>query len=379
MPRFLALTSRGLGGALHSEFHELGFKKLEMGGPNVSFEASWKEMYRAHLRSRVANRILLPILDFQAYNAEDLYSALFKKHDFTKYITPDQTLAVESHVFEHKELRDQRFVAQKAKDAIVDQFRKKFERRPDVDSKNPDLQIVVRVNRTEISVAIDMTGEPLSFRGYRAQAGEAPLRETMAAGLLDISDWNPDQPLLDPMCGSGTLLIEAALKARGGLMPRKSPFLFQRLLNFDSDAFIKIQAETANTTKPIKNLKLYGFDKDSKVIAFARANAKRAGVDDVIHFEVKPVEKLELPEALKRTPGTLICNPPYAVRLGQEKEIERLWEDFAHTMKTQFQGWTCWLLSGNKDVASALHLKTDRKVPVYNGPMECRFLRYQIR
>lgn len=376
MPRFLALTSRGLGGALHSELHELGFKKLEMGGPNVSFEASWKEVYRAHLQSRVANRILYPILDFQAYNAEDLYSAIFKKHDFTKYITPDQTLAIESHVFEHRELRDQRFVAQKVKDAIVDQFRKKFDRRPDVDAKNPDLQVVVRVNRTDISVAIDLTGEPLSFRGYRQQAGEAPLRETMAAGLVDISGWDRAQPLVDPMCGSGTLLIEAALKARGGLLPRKTPFLFQHLQNFDTAVFAKAQAEAASSIKPIQDLKLFGFDKDPKVIAFARENAKRAGVGDVIHFEVMKIEKLERPEGL--TNGTLICNPPYAVRLGQEKEIERLWEDLAHTLKTQFQGWSCWLLSGNKDVSNALHLKTSRKVPVYNGPMECRFLHYQI-
>jgi putative N6-adenine-specific DNA methylase len=379
MPRFLALTSRGLGGALHAELHELGFKKLEMGGPNVSFECNWKEAYRAHLQLRTANRILLPVLDFQAYNAEDLYNAIFKKHDFTKYITPDQKLAVEAHVFEHRELRDTRFVAQKTKDAVVDQFRKKFDRRPDVDSKNPDLQIVVRVNRTEISVSIDLTGEPLSFRGYRSQAGEAPLRETLAAGLVEISDWKPEQPLLDPMCGSGTLLIEAALKARGGIIPRKTPFLFQRLQIFDPAAFAKAQAEAANSARSIKGLKLYGFDKDSKVIAFARANAKRAGVDDVIHFEVKPVEKLQLPEDLQGIPGVLICNPPYAVRLGQEKEIERLWEDFAHTLKHQFQGWSTWLLSGNKDVAQALHLKTDRKVPVYNGPMECRFLHYQIR
>jgi putative N6-adenine-specific DNA methylase len=379
MPRFLALTSRGLGGALHSELAELGFKKLEMGGPNVSFDGSWKEMYRAHLQSRVANRILLPVLDFQAYNAEDLYNAIFKKHDFTKYIAPEQTIAVESHVFEHRELRDQRFVAQKTKDAIVDQFRKKFDRRPDVDAKNSDLQVVVRVNRTEISVAIDLTGEPMSFRGYRSQAGEAPLRETMAAGLVDIADWNPEQPLLDPMCGSGTLLIEAALKARGGLLPRKSPFLFQHLQNFDSAAFAKAQAEAANSLKSIQNLKLYGFDKDPKVIAFARANAERAGVAGAIHFEVCKAEKLVLPTELKNQTGVLICNPPYAVRLGQEKEIERLWEDFSHTLKTQFQGWSCWLLSGNKDVANALHLKTDRKVPVYNGPMECRFLHYQIR
>lgn len=376
MPRFLALTSRGLGGALQGELHSLGFSKLEMAGPNVSFECSWKDAYRAHLQLRTANRILLPILDFNAYNADDLYFAILRKHDFSKYITNKQTLAVEAHVFEHRELRDGRFVAQKTKDAIVDQFRNKTGERPDVDAKNPDLNVVVRVNRTAISVSIDLTGQPLSFRGYRTEAGEAPLRETLAAGLIEISDWDMQSPLVDPMCGSGTILIEAALKARGGLQPRQSTFLFQRLLNFDSDAFAKAQAEAANSTRPLQSLKLFGFDKDPRVIAYARANAKRAKVDQFIHFEVSPVERLKAPTT---ETGWLIANPPYAVRLGQEKAVERLWEDFSHTLKNEFKGWSCWLLSGNKDVSSALRLKSDRKVPVFNGPMECRFLHYMMR
>ena len=375
MPRFLALTSRGLGGALHSELHSLGFKHLDKQRSNVAFECSWKDVYRAHLQVRTATRIIMPILDFEAYNQEDLYSALFKKHDFTKYITSEQTLAIESHVFEHKALRDQRFVAQKSKDAIVDQFRKKFDERPDVDSKNPDLRVIVRVNRTQISVAIDLTGEPLSFRGYRTQAGDAPLRETLAAGLIELSDWDCKSPLVDPMCGSGTILIEAALKARGGIMPRIEGFQFQKLLNYDEKMFAKALSEAAATTNPSPKLKLFGYDKDAKTIAFARANAKRAEVDKWIHFEVKTIDKLQAPDV---EPGWLIANPPYAVRLGFEAQVERTWEEIAHTLKTQFKGWTCWLLSGNREVSNALHLKSARKIPVMNGPMECRFLNYPI-
>jgi putative N6-adenine-specific DNA methylase len=376
MPQFLALTSRGLGGALHDELQGLGFKGLKKQSTNVGFEASWKEMYRAHLQLRTATRIVLPILDFKAYNQEDLYRSLFKKHDFTKYISPEQTLAIEAHVTDHKELRDQRFVAQKSKDAIVDQFRKKFDKRPDVDSKNPDLQVIVRVHQTDVSVAIDLTGEPLSFRGYREQAGEAPLRENLAAGLVDFTGWNGDVPLVDPMCGSGTILIEAALKIRQGILPRKQGFLFQNFLNFDKTAFAKAQAKAAESTKSITHLKLFGYDRDSKVIAYARANAKRAQVDDVIHFEVRAMEKLQAPDG---DVGCLIANPPYAVRLGEEKQVERTWQEISHTLKSEFTGWSCWLLSGNKDVSTALHLKSDRKVPVMNGPMECRFLHYQIR
>lgn len=376
MPRFLALTSRGLGGALHNELHSLGFKGLVKQSTNVAFESSWKELYRAHLQLRTATRIVLPILDFHAYNAEDLYNALIKRHDFTKYIRPDQTLAIEAHVTDHRELRDQRFVAQKSKDAIVDQFRKKFDKRPDVDAKDPDLRVIVRVHQTEVSVALDLTGEPLSFRGYRQQAGEAPLREHLAAGLVEISDWDMESTLVDPMCGSGTILIEAALKARQGILPRKEPFLFHRWEIFDRKAFAKAQAEAAGSIRPIHDLRLFGFDKDPKVIAHARANAKRAQVDDVIHFEVLPIERLRAPEG---PPGWLLANPPYAIRLGEEKVVERTWEEIAHTLKKEFKGWSCWLLSGNRDVSTALHLKTDRKVPVMNGPMECRFLHYQIR
>ena len=186
MATFLAITSRGLGTALESELQSLGMKKLRPIGPNVEFDSSWKDMYRMHLQLRTATRIFLPILDFEAYNAEDLYSAIIKKHDFTKYITPDQTLAVEAHVFEHKELRDGRFVAQKTKDAIVDQFRKKYDRRPDVNADDPDLQIVVRVNRTAISVAIDLTGKPLSFRGYR-WVGPIVISSNILAGNFSLA------------------------------------------------------------------------------------------------------------------------------------------------------------------------------------------------
>jgi putative N6-adenine-specific DNA methylase len=377
MPRFLALTSRGLGKVLHDELSELGLKTFDHHGTSVEFECSWREVYRAHLQLRCATRIYLPILDFQAYNAEDLYKAIYKKHDFTKYISPNQTLAIDANVTEHQELRDQRFVAQKVKDAIVDQFRDKFGERPNVDAKNADLRVAVRVLRTKISVSIDLTGDALSFRGYRQQAGDAPLREHLAAGLIDLSGWDKKACIVDPMCGSGTLLIEAALKARGGILPRHQGFLFERLQNFDRTAYAKAQAQVAESHKSLAKLKLYGFDKDPKVIAYARANAKRAKVDEHIVFEVIPIERLCAPFDIAT--GLIITNPPYAVRLGEAKAVERTWEELAHTLKSQFKGWSAWLLSGNKDVSGALHLKTTRKIPVFNGPMECRFLHYEIR
>lgn len=375
MPQFLALTSRGLGQTLEAELRHLDFKVLKKQSTSVLFESSWKDVYKAHCQLRCATRIIQPILDFKAYNQNDLYYGIHRRHDFTKYITSNQTLAVEAHVSDHQALTDQRFVAQKSKDAIVDQFTEKFGNRPDVDAKNPDLRVIVRIQQSDVSIALDLTGEPMTFRGYRTEAGEAPLREHLAAALVDLSGWTADDALIDPMCGSGTILIEAALKARGGLMPRKSRYLFERWQNFDSAWFAKAQAEVASQAKSISKLKLFGYDKDGKVIARARANAQRAGVEDVIHFEVLPIQKLKAPFSK----GVLIANPPYAVRLGEEKKIAKEWEDIAYTLKHEFAGWSCWLLSGNKDVSTALHLKSQRKIPLMNGPMECRFLNYQMR
>ncbi len=216
MPRFLAITSRGLLDSLESELQSIGIKRVRKLGDSVEFDSSWSDLYRVHLESRIATRVLLPVLDFEAYNQDDLYHAIFKRHDWTQYIFPQQTLRVESHVREHKNLRDQRFVAMKTKDAIVDQFQNKFSERPSVgDEEKADLRVVIRLIGPKVSVALDLTGESLSNRGYRKVTGEAPVREHVAAGMLRMAKWAPPVPLVDPFCGSGTILIEAALSQVG--------------------------------------------------------------------------------------------------------------------------------------------------------------------
>lgn len=400
MAKFLALTSRGLIEELKNELDELGFKNatLQMGG--VHFESNWEGLYRAHLQSRVATRFLLPILDFPAYKPEDLYFNT-QKHDFTKYISTKQTLAVDATVRESA-FTDQRFVALKVKDAIVDQFRELSGERPDVEKKTPDLKIYVRVVRNFVSMSVDLTGETLSHRGYRKEAGEAPLAEHLAAALIRISGWKPGMPFIDLMCGSGTIPIEAALMAMNvapGTL--RKGFAFQKLKGFEAEKWDQVlestldleMSETAdvgtlvpghNSENPQENVtlhasaqkKIWGFDISGQMVQISRSNAQRAGVEDWIEWQKQKVTLAENPSPTEK--GILLLNPPYGERLGDKHELEDLYRDLAYVLKTHFKGWTCWILAGNRELTPFLKLKATRKVPVFNGPLECRFLRYEI-
>ena len=377
MARFLAITSRGLLEPLGAELKDLGIRNLRVRPDAVEFDGSWADLYRLHLHSRIASRFLLPVSDFMAQNEDDLYYGVLRKHDFTKYISVDQTMRVETHLREHKRLTDQRYATLKVKDALADQFFAKFDRRPDVgDEEQADLRVVVRIVGPEVSLALDLTGETLSSRGYRQYAGLAPLRESVAAGLLRLSGWQAPRPLVDPFCGSGTILIEAALSMAGpSLSKRPRPFAFERLANFQAEVYAKVRAGIERKAAPLKPF-LFGYDKDGQVIDKARANARAAGVESWIRFEQADARELKAPAVDE--PGTLITNPPYGERLEDLTDVKALMNDFSHTLKHGFRGWDAWLLSGNPEASAALRLKAVRKAPVWNGPIECRFLNYPI-
>lgn len=374
MPKFLAITSRGLLEPLASELEELSLKRVHQRPDSVEFEGPWADLYKVHLHSRIATRVLLPISDFTAYNEDDLYFGVLRKHDFTQYISPEQTFRIEAHVREHRNLRDQRFVAMRVKDAIVDQFRKKFEKRPNVGSDDEaDLRVVVRVVGPAVSLALDLTGESLSYRGYRKHTGQAPLREHVAAGLLRIAGWKMPQILVDPFCGSGTVLIEAALGCSGGVSKRYKPFAFERLRGFQQDVWQNLKREVHRKAAPPKPV-LFGFDKDPQIIEKARLNARAAGVENWISFQVRDVSDLKHPAES----GMIVTNPPYGERLDDVAGAKELMGRFSQTLKAGFKGWDCWILSGNAEVISGLKLKAKRRAPVWNGPIECRFLHYPL-
>ncbi len=377
MPQFYAPAPRGLKEVLKTEFQKIGLKNIENQASGVTFEGPWADCYRANLQSRLAHRILKPLLDFVAYEPEELYGHI-QRHDFTKYISPNGLIKVEASISESK-LRDQRFVALKTKDAIVDQFRDKYGERPSVDKQNADMIIVVYGKKNQFHVYLDTTGTPLFQRGYRDMTGIAPLKETLAAGLVMLSGWDLQKPIVDPFCGSGTILIEAALMALNmapGLL-RKS-FAFERLEGFNSPVYDDLVTElSSQEAEPASPFKLYGFDSDPKMIRIAKQNAKNAGVDHLIEFKTLDVTRLQPPSEQKT--GLIITNPPYGQRMGETDALAWVYKDFSHVLKDQFHGWDVWVLSGDPELSKNLALKTDLKHQVFNGNIECRFMRYTIK
>lgn len=380
MAKFFASTGKGLRDVLENEIKDMGIQRVwtkdnEVG---VYFEGSWEDCYKVNLKTRIASRIILPVLDFPAYQKEELYNNVLK-HDFTKYINPDQGIYVDANVSQSPKFRDQRLVAMIVKDAICDQFRKVCNgERPSVVKGDNVLRVHVRMHKHQVSIAVDTSGYPLFQRGYREDKLEAPIKETLAAGLLDMSGWNGTTSIVDPMCGSGTILIEAALKAQkiapGSL---RTKFGFQALKNFDEAAWEKVLNECLDEELSDEEVvpKFFGFDKSPKAIKIAEANARKAGVDHLIEFKVKNIVYLDAPE-LEDT--MIITNPPYGERLDDEYVLEDTYKDFGHVLREKFPGKDMWMISGNAKFPAFMKLKADRKIPVHNGPIECRFLHYKI-
>ena len=373
MPEFFASTAKGLSEVLEKELKEMGIPKTIRVSGGVFFEGNWETCYKVNLSSRVASRVLKPVQDFVAYQPEELYANI-QKHDFTKYIDVHQTIKVEVVVKESK-MHDQRFIAMKVKDAIVDQFRDKFGERPNVDNENPDLRIYVRCKKNKFEIAIDTTGESLFMRGYRREAGVAPLKENLAAGLLYLSEWDRQSPIIDPMCGSGTILVEAAMLAMNispGTLRRH--FGFMNLKGFNTEAWEKVLEEVVSAEKEDLDFKMHGSDLDRQMIRMAKENAKRAGVDHVIEFQSESIATYAPP----CEKGLLVTNPPYGARIGDEDNLKDVYRDLGYTLKHRFTSWDAWILSGNKDLILDMKLKSTRRHFVFNGPLECRFLKYSM-
>ncbi len=373
MAHFYASCPKGMADLVEKELQSFGLQTWEKTSGGVVFESNWAGCYKANLNSRYASRILKPVLDFPAYQNDELYNNI-RKHDFTKYIKPTQTIAIDVVVKECM-LHDQRFVAMKIKDAIVDQFREKFGVRPDVNTENPDLRIHVRGIKNQLSVAVDTSGHSLFMRGYRLKTGEAPLKENLAAGLIGLAEWDQKTAIVDLFCGSGTILIEAAMMALNmapGLQ-RKS-FGFMNLMDFDEKAWEETIQEAIDGEKETLDFKFYGYDIDKKVLDIAKRNAKSAGVAEFIEFKSTPVS-VALPPEEK---CIVICNPPYGSRIGDEDNLKDVYRDLGFTLKHRFTGCEAWVLSGNKDLMLEMKLKSTRRHFVFNGNIECRFLKYEM-
>ncbi|QNE39705.1 hypothetical protein F1C16_09135 [Hymenobacter sp. NBH84] len=371
-----ATTQFGLEEILADELYQLGAHIEKVGQRAVEFSGDKQLLYEAVLWCRTAMRILVPFAGFYARDEKALYREV-GRIDWQEFIGADQTFAITAVVnkssFEHS-----LFVAQLTKDAIVDQFRNRTGQRPSVDVKNPDIRLHLHMLENEVTLSLDAAGDSLHRRGYRQQTNVAPLNEVLAAGLLLLTGWDGKKTLIDPMCGSGTLLTEAALIAQRiapGLY-HQGKFGFENWPDFEAALWESVQLDARQMRLEEPQAYLAGSDISREYIELARENVDAADLEDFIRLGVRDVAEAKAPA--KEAPGIVIMNPPYGERIGQESEMEALYKTIGDTLKAGFQGYDAYIFTGNLEAAKRIGLKTSRRVPLYNGPIECRLLKYEL-
>jgi putative N6-adenine-specific DNA methylase len=373
MRRFFATTFKGLEEVLAGEIAALGGEDVAIAAGGVSFSGDLALCYRANLWLRSANRVVTLLSEFQAPTPAALYEGT-REIAWATLFPAERTIAVDANVRESG-ITHSHFAAQKTKDAIVDRFRDETGRRPDVDTVSPDVRIVVRIVRDECAVSLDTSGESLNRRGYRSAPTEASLKETLAAGLILLAGWQGEQPLIDPACGAGTIPIEAALIA-GNVAPGSfgRPFGFQRLHGYDRKRWESLLSEAREASRHPIPVRIEGSDISPAAVAGALRNAANAKAQERILFSARSIRNFSPGEG----PGVIVCNPPYGARLPGGAQAEAFYREMGEALKKRCRGWTAYLLSGNPAVTKFLGLKTSRKFPVMNGPIDCRLLKYEL-
>jgi putative N6-adenine-specific DNA methylase len=366
----IAKTFQGLETVLATELIDLGANNIQIGRRMVSFTGTKETMYRANFQLRTAIRVLKPIKHFKAKTADEVYDAV-KSIDWTEYLTNDTTFAVDSVVFSN-EFKHSKFVAYKVKDAIVDQFREKTGNRPNIRIVNPDIQLHIHIAEYDCTLALDSSGESLHRRGYRQEAVEAPLNEVLAAGIILQTGWRGECDLIDPMCGSGTFVVEAALIARG-ISPGvfRKEYAFEKWPDFDSDLFERIY-EDDSREKEFEH-KIYGYDNNRQAVEIATRNVKAAGLSKEVSIALQDFKDFTQP----KEKSIIITNPPYGERISAP-DLLGLYKMIGERFKHQFVGGEAWVLSYREECFEAIGLKPSLRTPLYNGSLECELRKYQI-
>jgi len=370
---FFATCPRGLEEAAARELAACGARGTRPAGGGVHFEGDTATGYRANLRSRIASRILWRVAAAPYANEHDIYAAALavlwpERFHVGRTIRVD-VAAIRSPV------KSLEFVTLRVKDAVCDRFRENTGARPDVDTRGPDVRIHAFLDASTVTFYLDTSGEPLWKRGGRARTGEAPIRENLAAGIIALTGWQPGEPFLDPMCGSGTFLIEAA-----GIALRLAPgsrraFGFEKLTGFDATLWRRLRDEAHANALPRAPLPIHGADLYGAALAQASAAIADAGLTDVIQLKQANVLELSPPAPA----GVLIANPPYGVRLGEDEALAAFYPRLGDALKARFAGWRCYILTGDAPrFARLVGLKASRRIPLFNGPLECRLLEYRI-
>src|SRR4028118_1839458 len=373
MNQYFATVARGLELIAAQELERLGAQEVRPDFTGVHFVGDLALLYRVNLWARTIFRVLVTLREFPCPDAERLYQEV-QNISWEQYLQPYNTLAVNATGGNQK-LNHTHFTALQVKNAIVDQQRRQFDERSSIDTQNPDVLVNAHIYQEHCSLSLDSSGTSLHRRGYRPAMGPAPLKETLAAALIDMAEWEPSLPFLDPLCGSGTLPLEASLKALNiapGLFREKFGFMTWR--DFDESLWDKLWAEAENSELPELKEVIAGCDRDSDMLTQARTNAQQAGISGKIQFAQTELSQVEAPA----DSGVIICNPPYGERLGDATELGDLYKLLGDVFKQRFKGWTAFVLTGNKELAKRVGLKASRRIPVYNGSIACTLLKYEL-
>jgi len=370
--QFFATCPRGLEALLVEELSTQQAHKILAIDGGVSFEGNLEIMYRVNLYSRIATRVMSRVGQGSYTTEEDIYKATFKLN-WPSWFKVNQTIRVKVTGVKCP-LKSLDFVTLRIKDAVCDRFREEGALRPSVSVRDPDVRIHAYLTQDQYQLYLDTSGAPLYQRGFRDVSVIAPLRENLAAGILMLTGWKPGTPLLDPMCGSGTFLIEAAMMAVNQPPGMKRTFGFQKLTSFDESLWKKIETEATNKMRAIEFLDIYGSDMDLRAVRVARHNLKVAGLEEVAKVMQSDFVKLEPPTS----EGVLVTNPPYGQRIGEDEDLKEVYPVWAKHMKESFGGWDTYFLTADLEMPKDMRLKPTKKTPLFNGALECRLFEIKM-
>ncbi|MEM7772821.1 MAG: THUMP domain-containing protein [Cyanobacteria bacterium P01_A01_bin.37] len=371
--QYFATVARGLEETAAEELRQLGASDVEPGFTGVSFTGDRLLLYRINLWARIPFRILMHIHTCSCRTAKQLYGGI-QEIDWSSYFSPSETFAVRA-TGKNSQLNHSHYTALQVKNAIVDQQRQQLNERSSIDTDNPDLTITVHIQENLCTVSLDSSGGSLHRRGYRPAVGLAPLKETLASALIDMTTWTPDLAFYDPLCGSGTFPIEASLKALNiapGLF--REQFAFEKWRDFDAALWEQLLTDADAQQQSQLTSVIMGGDRSQDALDQARFNAYQCGVGDQIQFMQQDIADAEAPA----DQGILMCNPPYGERIGDTEKLGAFYKLMGDVFKQRFKGWTAYVLCGNLELAKRIGLKPARRIVAYNGSIECRLLKYDL-
>jgi putative N6-adenine-specific DNA methylase len=372
MHKFFAPCPRGLALPLADELHALGATHTAPGDAGVAFECELTDAYRINLHSRIATRVLWQVAHFPYASEHEIYDAVLLL-PWTQYFDVGRTIKVEMNA-QRSPLKSLDFTTLRIKDGICDKFREVMGKRPSVATREPDVRIYTFLDAENATIYLDFSGEPLFKRGKREHTGVAPLKRNLAAGIIALSGWKPGETFLDPMCGSGTFLIEAAEMALNIAPGVNRDFAFTRLKNFDQAAWEKMLSEARAAEKPRTPLPIYGCDKFGFALKDARENLAANNLLDCVYLKQANILEVAAPTDT----GVLVTNPPYGERLGEKAELAELYPKLGDVLKQKFAGWRAYFFTADTSMLKGVRLSTSKKIPLFNGKIECRLYEYKV-